>query len=147
MSVRSLKESVELTQLTTGSQPVEEFLNRYMRGQMITQTPRDFHENLSRAILACKRAQCALIDVGAIAAPEGGTEIHNWQSLNIHLQTAMRLLIGLGESTEDRVSVGSFADDRAAREASCLTAPHWFDDPGLDEAISDLVDRVEMVDR
>lgn len=114
---------------------------------MITQTPRDFHENLSRAILACKRAQSVLIDVGAIAAPEGGTEIHNWQSLNINLQTAMRLLIVLGQNTEGRENTRSFADGRVARDVSRLFAQDSFDDPGLEEAISDLVDRVETGDR
>jgi hypothetical protein len=111
---------------------------------MNTQTPRDLQEHLSRAVLACKRAQWALIDLGAIAAPEGGTEIHNWQCLNSNLQNAMRLLLGFGLGTECHVNARYFVDDGIDRESIRGQAPHSLDDPGLEEVISELADQLEM---
>jgi hypothetical protein len=72
---------------------------------MISETPYDLKVNLTRALAACKHTQWALLEVGAIAAPEGATEIHNWQCLHANLQTAMRLLLGFCIGAEERMNV------------------------------------------
>ena len=111
---------------------------------MDTQAPRNVQEEFLRAIMACKRTQMALIDVGAIAAPEGGTEIHNWQLLNINLQNAMRLLLAFSQAASGRVKVRGVAGGGMARESSHRTdSDPLFDDPGFVEAIADLIEKEE----
>jgi hypothetical protein len=107
---------------------------------MHTETPEAFKDHLARAILACKRVQLSLIDIGTIAIPEGESEKDAWRLLNMNLHSVMLLLLVIGQATDD-------VANRQLRDLRRATRGLFESDP-LDcaDTDSELVDRAARLE-